>query len=127
MKITKIVLSTVVVAFGLVSLGSKVSASTKPSFFVGRTQKGVYIKTTKGNVEFHVKAVKGNKHISDGIYITKPGTYYIAGGNDPIIGKAWKNSELYITKLSKKQMNKEDVDNNYSSKGIKKTLVKEWY
>ena len=133
MKISKIVLSAAVVA-GLDFVGSVqgVHASVKPNFFVGRSSKGVWIKTTVKDVEFHVKAIKVTKHgykkqISDGDYFTQPGKYYIAGDNDPVIGKNWKNSELYITKLSKKQMKMEDENNHYNSKGVKNTLVKQWY
>ena len=131
MKISKIALS---VAAGLGFVGSvqNVHASIKPNFFVGRSSKGVWIKTTVKNVEFHVKAVKTTKYgyekqTSDNVYFTQAGKYYIARNGDPVIGKNWKNSELYITKLSKKQMSLEDDNLSYGSKGVKSTLVKQWY
>lgn len=133
MEISKIALSAaVVVSFGFVGSVQNTYASVKPNFFVGRSSKGVWIKTTVKDVEFHVKAIKTTKHgykkqISDGDYFTQPGKYYIAGDNDPVIGKSWKNSELYITKLSKKQMKMEDENSSYGSKGVKSTLVKQWY
>lgn len=132
MKILKIALSVVAVAgFGFGSV-QNVHASVKPNFFVGRDSKGVWIKTTVKNVEFHVKAIKvmkngHKKQISDNDYFTQVGTYYIAGNGDPVINKNWKNSELYITKLSKKQMKLEDKNPSYNSKGVKSTLVKQWY
>lgn len=132
MKMSKIVLSVVAVAgFGLVSV-QNVHASVKPNFFVGRSSKGVWIKTTVKDVEFHVKAVKVTKNgykkqVSDNVYFTQAGKYYIAENGDPVIGKSWKNSELYITKLSKKQMKLEDNNSSYGSRGVKNTLVKQWY
>jgi len=133
MEISKIALSaSVVVSFGFVGSVQNTYASVKPNFFVGRDNKGVWIKTTVKDVEFHIKAVKVTKHgykkqISGGVYFTQAGKYYIAGKNDPVIGKSWKGSELYITKLSKKQMKLEDKNSNYGSKGVKSTLVKQWY
>ena len=131
MKISKIALS-VVAGLGFVGSVQNVHASVKPNFFVGRSSKGVWIKTTVKNVEFHVKAVKTTKYgyekkISDNVYFTQAGIYYIAENGDPVIGKNWKNSELYITKLSKKQINLEDENLSYGSKGVKSTLVKQWY
>lgn len=131
MKISKIALS-VVAGFGFVGSVQNVHASVKPDFFVGRSSKGVWIKTTVKDVEFHVKAIKTTKHgykkqISDNVYFAQAGKYYIAEAGDPVIGKNWKDSELYITKLSKKQMKLEDNNSNYGSKGVKSTLVKQWY
>jgi len=131
MKFSKIALSAAVVV-GFVGSVQNTYASAKPNFFVGRSSRGVWIKTTVKNVEFHVKAIKTTKRgykkqVSNNDYFTKAGKYYIAGNNDPVIDKNWKKSELYITKLSKKQMKLEDKNSSYNSKGVKSTLVKQWY
>lgn len=132
MKFTKIVLSTAaVVAFGLNAVG--VSASAKPDFEVYQSDGSIYLKTTKNNSMYHIKAVKDSvnkfgqfktKHISYDVYFNRAGVDKLTnvGHKYGIINSNWKGSKIYVTELNSKQIYKTEHSNTYESGGVKSTM-----